>query len=145
MVIVVAFIRQPVATDELTVRQLLDAEPDVIVPQDTQRLVTVDREEHDEEVVEGVPSFPWSSLGSMLMEAGQELAVVDVVVVLPVVEHPVATDLLTVLQVAEPDFVPQDTTTLVTVEAEHEDRCDEFGSPSSPCESSGLIDIEAAH
>lgn len=80
-----------------------------------------------------VPSSPWSSFGSMLI-TGHALAE-DVVVVLGVALHPRLTELLTVLQLVDPEVIEaQDTTKLVTVELAVQDELLVFVGrvPSSP-------------
>lgn len=87
-----------------------------------------------------VPPSPWSSLGSMLM-MGHALAE-DTVLVLGVALHPRLTELLTVLQLVEPEVIEaQDTTKLVTVEVAVQDELLVFVAelPSSPWSSFGSM------
>ncbi|KAL8993002.1 MAG: hypothetical protein Q9188_007444, partial [Gyalolechia gomerana] len=94
VVIVLPVVLQPLPTDVLVVRQLL--EPDVMVAQETQKFVTIDVEEQEDDVLEDrcneLPSWPWSSFKSRVV-LGHELAI-EVVIVLPVVLHPLATEVL---------------------------------------------------
>ncbi|KAL8761507.1 MAG: hypothetical protein Q9184_002386 [Pyrenodesmia sp. 2 TL-2023] len=86
-------------------------EPEVAA-QETTALVTVELEEQDALVfvVGGVPSSPWSSLGSMVIR-GQALAE-EVVIVLALVEPEV--------------IVPQDLMISVTVEVLHDELLEDW-------------------
>ncbi|KAI4168153.1 MAG: hypothetical protein LQ343_006592 [Gyalolechia ehrenbergii] len=107
VVIVLPVVLQPLPTDVLVVRQLL--EPDVMVAQETQKFVTIDVEEQEDDVLEDrcneLPSWPWSSFKSRVM-LGHELAI-EVVIVLPVVLHPLATEVGYQQVGVEPDGVAE--------------------------------------